>query len=277
MNYTLSLKEAAIRLGGDAVRGNRISCPGPGHSKYDRSLSVTFNPDGTFHVKSFAEDDFRDCRDHVKRLLGIDDRDQSPIHVPIQHMPTSGASTRARVAMLGRLWDSCVPIRGTIGEVYLRSRGITYHGDGWRYRSAGNKLVALITDVVTGEPCGYHETMLDGEGRKVKRLMHGRASGGCVRLYEHEPPFGLAIAEGIETALASDFRPVWACLSSSVMKGFPVLPGVDALTVLADHDRAGIDAANAVGERWHAAGREVNLTMPADAGKDFADLEATQW
>jgi hypothetical protein len=268
---SISVNEAAARLNGKAHR-NRVYCPGPGHSRNDRSLVVTFNSDGTFHVKSFAEDDFRECRDYVKRVLGIDDREPLPLTAPVYSLPTTG-SARARIAMLGRLWESCVPIKGTLGEVYLRSRGISYDGDGWRYRPVGNKLVAIITDVVTGQPCGYHETLLDGEGRKVKRLMHGRAAGGCVRLYEHEPPFGLAIAEGIETALASDFRPVWACLSSSVMKGFPVLPGVEALTVLADHDRAGIDAANAVGERWHAEGREVVLTMPAEYGKDFADRE----
>ena len=56
------------------------------------------------------------------------------------------------------------------------------------------------------------------------------------------------------------------------MQVFPVIPHVDALTVFADHDKAGIKAANEVGERWHAAGREVTLTMPADPGKDFADI-----
>lgn len=270
---TIDIDAAAHLLGGKA-RGNRISCPGPGHRKHDRSLSVTFKSDGTFSTKSFAGDDWRECRDYVKRVLGIGYRELRQIVAPPPHAPISSGSTMARIAMLGRLWDSCVPIAGTLGEVYLQSRGLSYDGDAWRYRPIGNKLVAIITDAVTGEPCGHHETLLDDHGRKIKRLIHGRASGGCVRLYDHEPPFGLAISEGIETALAADFRPVWACLSSSIMKGFPVLPHVEALTVFADHDRAGIDAANAVGERWHAEGREVTLTMPAQYGKDFADREA---
>lgn len=269
----IDIKHAAHLLGGKA-RGNRILCPGPGHSRNDRSLSVTFRSDGTFAAKSFAGDDWRDCRDHVKAVLGLgDDREPRQVAAPLPTSISSGGSL-ARRRMLERLWDSCIPIAGTIGERYLESRGLSYDGDGWRYRPAGQCLIAIITDVLTAEPIGYHQTLLDEQGRKVKRLMHGRAAGGCVRLYPWEAPCGIAIAEGIETALATGFRPIWACLSSSIMQGFPVLPYVDAVTVFADHDRAGIDAANAVGERWHAAGREVTLSTPSMAGTDFADREA---
>lgn len=262
---------AANLLGGKA-RGNRVSCPGPGHGKLDRSLVVTFNADGSFHAKSFADDDFKECRDYVKARLGLSDDMPSARRI-YQYTPSSGTS-QARIAMLGRLWDSCVPIAGTLGERYLKSRGVTYEGDAWRFRPSSRCLIALITDALTGERCGYHETILDAEGRKLTRLMHGRAAGGVVRLYDHEAPFGLAIAEGIETALSTDFRPVWAALSAGGVSSFPVLPGIDTLTVFADHDRAGIQAANAVGKRWHEAGREVTLIAPKIHGKDFADREA---
>jgi putative DNA primase/helicase len=265
----IDVKTAARLLGGEA-RGNRIVCPGPGHTKRDRSLSITFSPDGTFATNSFAGDDFRDCRDHVKAVLGLDDDRPRQVVAPAIHSVSSG-STRARVDMLRRLWDSCIPIAGTLGERYLASRGLSYEGDAWRFRLASRALIAIITDALSGDPCGFHETLLDAEGRKTGRLMHGRAAGGCVRLYDQEAPSALAVAEGIETALATGVRPVWACLSSTIMAGFPVLDGVRSLTVYADHDRAGIKAANAVGERWHAAGREVVLSMPADPGKDFAD------
>jgi len=274
----IDIKQAARLLGGNAIRGNRVLCPGPGHSKHDRSLRVTFKSDGSFTVRSFAGDDFRDCRDHVKTMLGLSN-DPQPVAVAVQPVTVTAGSERAKTAAVIRMWDSAIPIQGTPAETYLKSRGLSYDGEALRFRPACRSMIALITDAITGEPCGAHRTFLDrngsperlADGRK-KKMMFGRAGGGCVRLYEHEPPFGLAIAEGIETALASDFRPVWACLSSSVMKGFPVLPHIEALTVLADHDRAGIDAANEVGERWHAAGREVVLTMPVVPGKDFADF-----
>jgi putative DNA primase/helicase len=68
-----TLKKAARLLGGEVVAGGNILCPGPGHSANDRSLSVEPShnaPDG-FTVKSFCDDDFRDCRDHVREKLGL--------------------------------------------------------------------------------------------------------------------------------------------------------------------------------------------------------------
>src|SRR5262249_24103030 len=53
----------ARALGGEAS-GNEISCPGPGHSAKDRSLSVKIDPgapDG-FVVHSFADDDSIACK-----------------------------------------------------------------------------------------------------------------------------------------------------------------------------------------------------------------------
>lgn len=266
---TIDIKTAARLLGGDA-RGNRILCPGPGHSKRDRSLSVTFHADGSFTVNSFSTDDFRDCRDHVKAILGMSD--DSPVTVSAPLASISSGSSAARIAAMGRLWAQCVPIKGTLAEQYLSRRGLAYDGDGWRFRPTSRALVGIITDALTGDPIGWHETLLDAEGNKTGRLMHGRATGGVVRLYPCGDTHELGIAEGIETALATGFRPVWACLSSSIMKGFPVLRHVEHLSIFADHDKAGVEAANAAGERWHAAGRRVSLTMPEQPGADFADL-----
>ena len=266
----IDIKTAARLLGGDA-RGNRILCPGPGHSRRDRSLSITFHSDGSFTSNSFAGDDFRDCRDHVKAVLGISD-DRAVI-VSAPPAPISSGSSAARIAAMGRLWAQCVPIKGTLAERYLDRRGLAYDGDGWRYRPTSRALIAVITDVFSGDAIGYHETILDQDGNKTGRLMHGRAAGGVVRLYDEPGSTEISIAEGIETALATGARPIWACLSSSIMQGLPVLPNIDQLTVFADHDAPGVKAANEVGERWHAAGRRVTLTMPGLLGKDFDDVK----
>lgn len=265
----IDVKTAAYLLGGDVYR-NRVLCPGPGHSRRDRSLSVTFNGDGSFTTNSFAGDDFRDCRDHVKTILGM--TDEKPVVVAASPAPIYSGSSAARIAAMGRLWAQCVPIEGTLAEQYLIRRGLSYDGDAWRFRPASRALIAIITDAITGDPIGWHETLLDADGNKIKRLMHGRATGGVVRLYSFGQSHELGIAEGIETALAAGFRPIWACLSASIMKGFPVLPDVDHLVVFADHDKSGVEAANAAGARWHEAGRHVTLTMPEKSGVDFADL-----
>jgi KaiC/GvpD/RAD55 family RecA-like ATPase len=65
------LKSWAAALGGD-VSGRSVLAPGPGHSRQDRSLSVTPSataPDG-FLVHSFAGDDPIACKDHVRAKLG---------------------------------------------------------------------------------------------------------------------------------------------------------------------------------------------------------------
>ncbi|WP_441280276.1 DUF3631 domain-containing protein [Bradyrhizobium sp. 63_E2_N1_3] len=67
-----SLAKIAEQLGGD-VAGGGVLCPGPDHSADDRSLSV--KPDRAdregFVTHSFAGDDWRSCRDHVRKLLGL--------------------------------------------------------------------------------------------------------------------------------------------------------------------------------------------------------------
>lgn len=267
----LDIKNAARLLGGDA-RGNRILCPGPGHTRRDRSLSITFHADGSFTVNSFAGDDWQACKDHVRAVLGMSD--DRAVTVAAPPVPISSGSSAARIAAMGRLWAQCIPIKGTLGERYLESRGLSYDGDGWRFRPTSRALIGIITDAATGSPIGWHETILDQDGNKTGRLMHGRASGGVVRLYDDPGATEISIAEGIETALATGARPIWACLSSSIMQGLPVLLDIEQLTVFADHDPAGVKAANAVGERWHAAGRRVTLTMPGLPGVDFADREA---
>ncbi len=66
------LRAIARALGGEVI-GRQVLCPGPGHSKRDRSLSVKIDrgvPSGLL-LHSFAGDDWRICRDHVLALLGL--------------------------------------------------------------------------------------------------------------------------------------------------------------------------------------------------------------
>ena len=81
-------------------------------------------------------------------------------------------------------------------------------------------------------------------------------------------------------AAAAGFGLAWACLDAWHLRNLPVLPGIEALTIVADHDkrnpqtgiRTGNAAANACARRWAAAGVEVFLwTAPAE-GQDFNDI-----
>jgi hypothetical protein len=68
-----SLHQAAKALGGE-VTGQQVLCPGPGHSRKDRSLAVRFDPTAPegFIVFSHADDDPITCRDYVRERLGMD-------------------------------------------------------------------------------------------------------------------------------------------------------------------------------------------------------------
>jgi hypothetical protein len=93
---------------------------------------------------------------------------------------------------------------------------------------------------------------------------------------DREVETGLAIAEGIESALAGLRRrpwlPTWAALSAGGVRAFPVLAGVETLAIYADHDAAGLEAARSCAGRWAAAGRFAEVIWPRAAGADMADM-----
>jgi hypothetical protein len=56
---------------------------------------------------------------------------------------------------------------------------------------------------------------------------------------------------------------MWATGSTSIMGKFPVLSGIEALTIIADNDAngAGERAADEVAARWLEAGREARVIV----------------
>lgn len=266
---TTSIRNAASALGGEITGRNKVRCPGPGHSRKDRSLAVTFSGDG-FVVHSFAGDDWKECRDYVKAALGLpNDRP-----TPLREAPEIDVDRLGRQKTAAEIWARSVPIAGSLAEAYLASRGLAYNGDGLRFYPGGRAIIALITDAISNAPIGVHRTFLDRDGRRVGKRMLGTAKGGVVRLCgDDEVTTGLGIAEGIETALAAPYRPIWACLSAGGMERFPVLSGIECLTIFADNDATGTgqQAANVCGRRWHTAGREVEIIISDATGKDMAD------
>ena len=219
----LDIRQAARILGG-VVSGGRIRCPAPGKGRKNRSLSVKFNSDGTFSATDFSGGDWKCARDHVKAQLGLSDEKPIPVRVSL---PTIDIHAMRRKASATEIWARSIPIAGTLAETYLRSRGLSYGGEALRYHPGKRMMVAQITDAVTGEPMGIHRTFLDHEGNRTEKKMLGPAGGGVVRLSDDvDVTMGLALGEGIETAMAAPFRPVWACLSAGNLARFPVLAGV---------------------------------------------------
>ena len=91
----------------------------------------------------------------------------------------------------------------------------------------------------------------------------------------------LVVAEGLETTLAgatriphrgAPLRPAWAALAAIPLGQFPLIPGVERLIVLVDHDPEGKTAAARCSERWTIAGRTVVCLTPKQRGFDFNDI-----
>ena len=138
-------------------------------------------------------------------------------------------------------------------------------------------IVGVMTDPVTAETSGaISRTYLASDGTKVCRAKTLGRPLGIIRLSAHDEVLeGLHLGEGLETSLTGlswGFRPMWSTGSSGVMAAFPVLSGIEALSVFVDHDvnDAGEKAAREVEARWQAAGKEVKLHQ-RDAPGDLND------
>lgn len=192
-----------------------------------------------------------------------------------------------------RLWASSQLLADTIGAAYLLARGcVLPPADGdLRFLPAhrhplgdytGPALVALVTDIESREPISLHFTWVCPDGTKANtpgpaRLLLGghRKAGGCIRLWPDEAvTTGLGVGEGIESclSLAHALTPVWSAIDAGNLAALPVLPGIEALTVAQDQDPAGRRAAQALADRYTAAGCAVAIVASGADGEDLNDI-----
>ncbi len=198
------------------------------------------------------------------------------------------------------LWRASLPPEDTPIAAYFSGRGLSLPADPGRVLRwhpscpFGSErlpaMLALIRNVRTDEPQGVHRTPLTLKGERARRadgekrakMMLGAAAGGAIKLSaDSMVACGLAIAEGVETGLAALQRapwlPTWAALSAGGVAGFPVLAGIERLTVYADNDlkpdgrNPGLEAARECARRWAAAERWATVEFLRGGG-DFADL-----
>ncbi|CAO4195782.1 hypothetical protein LFADAHJC_LOCUS4152 [Methylorubrum extorquens] len=296
---SLTLFEVAHALGGK-VHGRQVLAPGPGHSRKDQSLSVrlaTTSPKG-FVVHSYSGDDWRDCEEYVASALGLpsdhwrehkEQREPDPREamrrrekrIESERREAEDDARRQRNALT--IWNAATDPRNTVVATYLLSRGLDLPdeiaGEVIRFHPRcpwGNGLVpamvAAFRNTQTGEITGIHRTSLTTDGQKIGRKMLGIAAGAAIMLDPCETvSLGLAIGEGIETSLSArqlGIRPVWALGSVDAIRAFPVLSGVEGLTVLGETGDSGASASacREVGTRWHRAGCAVEIIVPRVSG-----------
>jgi predicted P-loop ATPase len=187
---------------------------------------------------------------------------------------------------VARLVDGAQPLAGTVGEAYLRARGLTdpgcpdllFHPDlpDFDTRRGWPGLIALPR-VVNGERApGIHRTFLMDDGSAkgpAGKKMLGSVAEAAVRLFAMPAGGHLGIAEGIETALAAHAlfgTAVWAALSADGLARFRWPEGTTRVTIYADAGDAGRQAAATLSDWLNRADIPNEIVVPLH-GDDFND------
>jgi putative DNA primase/helicase len=268
-------------------------CPCPTHGKnggdHSPSLSVADGKKGRLLLKCFARCKFLDILDALRRRGLVDDgpkldRARRALGrvdpTPTAHEPDAAAL---------QIWRATRPATDPVVAKYLASRQLALpdrHEEVLRFHPScpfgpGVRLpcmVGLYRDIRTNEPKAIHRTALTPDGKKIDRKALGPKGGCAIKLSgDQDVTIGLSVAEGIETALAGmalNFRPMWALGDASEVAKFPLLSGIECLTILVDNDASGTGQASALecSRRWTSAGGEVFRVVPAAVGQDMADI-----
>lgn len=252
----------------------------PVHADHTPSLKVSDDPlkrDG-IDLVCFAGCNWRD----VKAALRAQHLLQP--HPSADHLKPSAPDQRAhRADQAVALFRKSAPIvPGSPGWRYFseqRRLDLSRFGDTshvLRWHAPSRAIVGLFRDLLTNEACGVHRTYLNSRNEKIRRKMLGRTRQAAIKLdRDDDVTLALHVGEGVETCLAARLLghgPVWALGSAGPIARLPVLPSIEALHVLAEHDDGGknSEAIQECAERWLRARREVYVCDPP-AG-DFNDL-----
>jgi len=295
----ISALEIARVLGGRRTGGSYlVQCPA--HADRNPSLSIRAGEEGRIHVHCFAGCDKHSVKQALRQMrLWPSPEDYEPTATELlqrRRQDADRAHEQARrdlfVDRLWRAtWDEARPAPSTPIENWLRVRGIDpdvidlgslplrWSPSCPIGRATAPAMLALMTDPVTSEPTGLHRTYLLPNGSakapvSSPRMMLGKA--GIIRLNrDEEVELGLGVCEGVENGLsimAWGWRPIWAMSSLGMLTRFPVLGGIEHLTIFADPKPHEIEGACACARRWIRAGKKASVRQPVEPGLDFNDL-----
>jgi putative DNA primase/helicase len=214
--------------------------------------------------------------DEAARIAGMD-------HPAPRSAPRPKPDHSAEIA---RLVAGAVPLAGSVGQDYLRARGLSdpalpdlmFHPDlaDFETKRGWPGLIALARFANGDRAPGIHRTFLldDGSAKApAGKKMLGSVADAAVRLYAMPDDGHLGVAEGIETAVAAHDlfgTPVWAALSADGLARFRWPDGTTRITIYADAGDAGRQAAATLSDRLNRADIPNEIVLPLH-GDDFND------
>jgi hypothetical protein len=250
--------------------GSYAMCICPAHADRTPSLSVRQGERGIL-VHCFAG-----CRsEDVLREIGRTK--------PILNSPSPSYRPEGTPPNVRRIWDQGTEIRGTLGEVYLRSRRLPFDLPDLRFHPRcpfGRKpkttfRPALLVAVRTGHKLtAIQRIRLTDDGRWHEgKFMLGKPGQGA-----WAPQFDgnvLAIAEGMEDAASYTLIkgiPCWAALGNERIALLTVPPYVTELYLAEDNDEPGRTAAMAAFNAHQVPKRLITRNPPPREFRDWAEV-----
>lgn len=250
--------------------GSYAMCICPAHADRTPSLSVRQGERGIL-VHCFAG-----CRsEDVLREIGRTK--------PILNSPTPSYRPERTAPNFRRIWDQGTEIRGTLGEVYLRSRRLPVDLPDLRFHPRcpfGRKPNTIFRPAVLVAVRTGHKMMAiqrirltnDGAWHQGKFMLGKPGQGAWAPRFEGNV---LAIAEGMEDAASyTQIKriPCWAALGNERLALIEIPEHVRTLYIAEDNDDPGRCAAMAAFGSHNLSDRQIIRDAPPSHCHDWAEV-----
>ena len=271
--------------------GSGWSARCPAHEDHSPSLSISTGRDGRAIFNCFSGCTYDEVIAALRaRGLWPEGRDAArPAPPPARAAPNQDEAKRRDLAR--RIWGDAAPIAGTLGETYLRARGISmalpptlrfarlFHSADRREKPAvicaiqnsANKVTAIQRIFL--RPDGLAKT----DARPQKPVL-GPMEDGAVRMGKAfdergRPRQFLGLAEGPETALSAQqyfSLPVWCSCGVGRMTRVAIPAGIRGVYIFADAEDVGLKVASQAAVHFQKSGLKTRI-QPPDEG-DWNDV-----
>jgi phage/plasmid primase-like uncharacterized protein len=198
----------------------------------------------------------------------------SPAPPPQNYNSNRKGKKSSNTDIAKRLYADARPLAGTLGETYLNKRGVTlreglgalrFHPRAWFDANTYRPAIIVGVHNNAGKLMGINRMFLDKTANLIERRALGELNGNAARtgpINAHH----LLVGEGLESTLSFTVthpgQALAATLSAAHMAAFNIPAVVRYLTIAADNDAAGRNAAKKLEARAFAQGVAARVILP---------------